>query len=111
LDGDFIRELQVLKRHLDVRTRSGQAGDKTASRRGSSTEFEDHRHYVPGDDLRRIDWFAFARTGTPVLKQYRSDEDACILVLLDHSASMAIGNPDKLSAGKRLAGFANIGNT
>lgn len=104
LNGDFIRELEVLKRHLDTQTRSGQSGEKTARRRGSSTEFADHRNYVPGDDLRRMDWFAFARTGTPVLKQYHADEDACARVLLDHSASMGFGTPTKLDAAKRLAG-------
>jgi uncharacterized protein (DUF58 family) len=104
LDGDFIRELEVLKRHLDLQVRSGQAGDRAARRRGSSTEFADHRNYVPGDDLRRLDWFAFGRTGTPVLKQYRAEEDACVRVLVDHSASMGLGTPPKLSAAKRLTG-------
>ncbi len=103
LDADFVRELELLKRRLDVRARSGHAGEHTSKRRGSSTEFAEHRHYVPGDDLRRIDWFAYARSGEPMLKQFRADEDSVARVLVDHSASMAVGTPSKLDAAKKLA--------
>jgi uncharacterized protein (DUF58 family) len=103
LDTAFVRELQVLKRRLDVQARSHFAGDRLALRRGSSAEFEQHRSYIAGDDVRRVDWAATARSGNPVIKLFRAEEDPIVRVLLDRSLSLASGTPNKLLLGKRLA--------
>lgn len=103
LDAAFVRELEVLRRSLDIVARSGRSGERLARRRGSSVEFKEHRAYAPGDDLRRIDWAAYARSGEPVLKLFRADEDVVVRVLVDGSASMGFGSPPKLDAAKRLA--------
>ena len=68
LDPEFVGELEALRRRLEIRARSGRLGDKTARRRGGTAEFSEHRAYEPGDDLRRVDWLAFARTGDPSCK-------------------------------------------
>ncbi len=103
LDPAFVRELEALRRRLEVKARSGQGGDHLAKRRGSSVEFREHRSYEPGDDLRRIDWSAYARTGEPMLKLFRAEEDVIARILCDTSASM--GSPDgvKLDFAKRFA--------
>src|SRR5206468_11736181 len=75
LDPDFVRELSLLRRRLKVDVRSGGHGEHVARRRGGSAEFQEHRPYAPGDDLRRIDWLAFARSGMPVVKTFRAEED------------------------------------
>jgi uncharacterized protein (DUF58 family) len=103
LDPDFVRELEALRRRLEVRARSGGAGEHAARRRGGSAEFQDHRAYEPGDDLRRVDWLAFARTGTPVVKLFRAEEDVVVRLLVDSSSSMEFGNPSKLDVARRLA--------
>jgi uncharacterized protein (DUF58 family) len=103
LDPDFMRELEALRRRLDVRARSGRAGDRAARRRGGSAEFQDHRAYEPGDDPRRIDWLAFARRGEPVVKLFRSEEDVIVRLVLDVSASLDYGDPLKLDVARRLA--------
>lgn len=103
LEPAFLRELQLLKRKLEVQARSRQAGERLARRRGSSAEFEQHRSYVAGDDVRRVDWLATARSGMPVIKQFRSEEDPIVRILLDRSASMNTGEPNKLLLTKRLA--------
>jgi uncharacterized protein (DUF58 family) len=103
LDPAFVRELEALRRNLEIRARSGQGGDHLSRRRGSSVEFREHRSYAPGDDLRRIDWAAYARTGEPVLKLFRAEEDVIARVLCDTSASMAFGTPTKLHVAQRLA--------
>jgi uncharacterized protein (DUF58 family) len=103
LDGAFIRELRVLERRLQVVARSGFAGDRLALRRGISPEFAQHRPYVAGDDIRHVDWLATARSGAPVLKQFQSEEDAIVRVLIDRSASLSFGSPSKLTLAKRLA--------
>lgn len=108
LDPAFVRELEVLRRRLDIRARSGGAGDHLARRKGSSAEFQEHRAYAPGDDLRRIDWAAYARTGEPVLKLFRAEEDVILRVLCDASRSMDFPErgPTKLEVARRLAAAA-----
>jgi uncharacterized protein (DUF58 family) len=103
LDPAFVRELEALRRRLEIRARSGGAGEHVAKRRGGSAEFQEHRAYAPGDDLRRIDWAAYARTGEPVLKVFRAEEDVVVRVLCDASASMDAGAPRKLDVARRLA--------
>lgn len=103
LGADFVRELEVLRRRLEIRARSGAAGDHLAKRRGGASEFQEHRPYAPGDDLRRIDWAAYARTGEPVLKLFRAEEDVVARILCDASASLGYGEPPKLDTARRLA--------
>ncbi|HEU4410198.1 MAG TPA: DUF58 domain-containing protein [Polyangiaceae bacterium] len=100
---DFLRELEALRRRLVVRAASGGSGERRSRRRGSSAEFEDHRPYSPGDDPRRIDWSAYARTGEPVIKLFRAEEDAVVRLLVDASASMTFGEPPKFEAARRFA--------
>lgn len=103
LDPSFVRELEALRRRLDTRTRSGGVGEKVSRNKGASVEFAEHRAYAPGDDLRRIDWAAYARSGEPVLKVFRADEDVVVRLVCDASASMRVGVPSKLEAARRLA--------
>ena len=103
LDPDFVRELSLLRRRLKVDVRSGGGGEHVARRRGGSAEFQEHRPYAPGDDLRRIDWLAFARSGTPVVKTFRAEEDVVVRLLLDASASLDFGNPRKIEVSRRIA--------
>ncbi len=55
---------------------------------GSSTDFAEHRSYMPGDDIRGIDWKLFARTDRYFVKQFEADTNANFMVLLDVSPSM-----------------------
>lgn len=100
---EFLRELEALRRRLVVRAASGASGERRSRRRGSSAEFEEHRPYSPGDDPRRIDWSAYARTGEPVVKLFRAEEDAVVRLLVDASASMRFGEPSKFDAARRFA--------
>ena len=114
LDAAFARELEALRRRLRVRARSGGGGDHTSRRRGGSAEFLEHRPYAPGDDLRRIDWLAFARTGEPVFKLFRAEEDVVVRLVVDASASLESGEPSKLDAAKRMAaaiGYIALANS
>ena len=110
LDPGFARELEALRRRLQVRARSGNGGEHLGKRRGGSAEFLEHRPYTPGDDLRRIDWLAFARTGEPIFKLFRAEEDVVVRLLIDASASLdGVGEdePTKLLMAKKLA--ASVG--
>lgn len=78
-------------------------GERRSKKRGQSVEFDDYRPYIPGDDLRHIDWNVLARFDRLVLKLFREDEDLGVHILLDASASMDAGEPNKLICGATLA--------
>ncbi|MEM1166746.1 MAG: DUF58 domain-containing protein [Planctomycetota bacterium] len=83
-------------------------GERRSKRRGQSVEFDDFRRYTPGDDPRFIDWNAYARFGKLFLKLFLEEEDLAVHVVLDASASMDAGLPNKLGFAARLA--ASIGH-
>ncbi len=85
------------------RAPAGLAGWDLANRPGSSLEFMDHRGYQPGDDLRRIDWAAYARSDRLSVKLYRQEVDPHVDVLLDGSRSMALAETAKARAALGLA--------
>ena len=71
---------------------------------GASVDFAEHRGYVPGDDIRRVDWKVFARTDRYFVKEFEADSNANFSVLLDVSKSMAFGaRITKLDYAKTLA--------
>jgi uncharacterized protein (DUF58 family) len=59
---------------------------------GASIDFAEHRGYVPGDDIRRVDWKVYARTDRYFVKQYEADTNANFAVLFDVSKSMAFAS-------------------
>ena len=59
---------------------------------GASVDFAEHRGYVPGDDIRRVDWKLYARTDRYYVKQYEADTNTNFCVLLDVSKSMGFGS-------------------
>ena len=58
---------------------------------GFSVEFAEHREYVPGDDLKYLDWALYARTDHYYIKRFEEETNLRCHLLLDHSASMGYG--------------------
>src|SRR6476469_2300104 len=79
-------EWRVVRR-LDGRLQ----GDYRTLFRGSGLDFTDLREYVPGDDLRHIEWNVTARLDEPYVREYAEDRELTAWLLLDHSASMGFG--------------------
>ena len=73
---------------------------------GASVDFAEHRGYVPGDDIRRVDWKLYARTDRYYIKEYEADSNSNFSVLLDVSKSMGFGTRGitKLDYARMLAG-------
>ena len=67
------------------------AGQYRSVFRGSGIEFEEVREYVPGDDVKAIDWKVSARLGRPFVKLYREERESIVMLLVDMSASQAFG--------------------
>ncbi|OYW12242.1 MAG: DUF58 domain-containing protein [Planctomycetales bacterium 12-60-4] len=73
--------------------------------RGSSVEFAEYRNYVPGDDLRRLDWRAYGRSDRFYVKEFEADTNLRLCVVLDTSGSMDFGSTGitKLEYARRIA--------
>ena len=103
LSPQFLRRLEqaaiASKRIVIGRTK----GERRSARRGSSVEFADFRSYTPGDDLRYLDWNAFARLQRLFLKLFIEEEDLHVYVVLDASRSMDFGEPAKFAWAVRAA--------
>ncbi len=78
-------------------------GERRSVRRGQSVEFADYRTYAAGDDLRQLDWNAYARLERLFVKLFVEEEDVTVHVLVDASRSMDFGTPNKLDAARRAA--------
>lgn len=79
-------------------------GNTLGDHTGGSLIFQDHRPYFAGDDLRRIDWRAYARTDQLLLKTYQEEISPYLELLVDTSASMAV-TPAKEQALRRWTWF------
>ena len=77
----------------------GLSGPQLGAGAGQSTEFMDHRVYVAGDDVRRIDWNATARTDQLLIKRYQEEIRPSVVLMVDDSKSMAVYE-DKLQRSK-----------
>ena len=96
----------------------GTAGSVLGSGTGSSLDFQDHRHYVPGDDPRHINWQAYARSGHYTMKLYREEVTPRIDLVYDVSGSMFLDEPKErrvwelfyfcLESGLRIGGHVKL---
>jgi uncharacterized protein (DUF58 family) len=84
---------------------TGMTGLHQGGRAGSSLEFKEHREYEPGDDLRHIDWNAYARSDQLVVKLYHEEVTPHLDIVLDGSRSMALDGTAKTAAAAGLAAF------
>lgn len=87
----ITRELRYLEIYTARRMRNLRAGTFTSRLRGPGFDFDEHRLYRPGDDVRRIDWNATARFQKPFVRETHAERELNVIVALDISASMAFG--------------------
>ncbi len=102
-DEGFLRQLERLLLLMRSPARGGLKGGRRSVKRGQSVEFADYREYSMGDDLRQLDWNVYARLERLFVKLFVEEEDVTVTLLLDASASMATGHPQKLLFAKRAA--------
>ncbi len=88
----IVHELRYIELRAARRIRTLRVGGYTSPLRGDGFEFDQHRPYRPGDDVRRIDWNATARIGTPFLRQTRSERELHMVLVGDLSRSMEFGS-------------------
>ena len=108
---EFLAQLERLTLASRRVFRGRVKGERKSPRRGHSVEFCDYRAYGVGDDLRYVDWNAYGRLDRLHVKLFVDEEDLCLHLLVDASASMDFGRPTKLAYAVRLAaalGFVGL---
>ena len=87
------------------------SGMQRARQKGSSVEFEQHKEYSPGDEIKHLDWKAYAKADRYFVKQFEQESELSCLLVVDSSASMSYrgSGPSKLEyAGSLAAALAHL---
>lgn len=93
---------EILKKVRQIEIQTGKLVSETFSGeylsvfKGQGIEFAEVREYIPGDDIRSIDWNVTARTGVPYIKKYNETRELTLMIACDVSASQHFGSLDKL---------------
>jgi len=87
-----VHRLEIKTRRLVNEIFSGQYGSVF---RGMGMEFAEVREYVPGDEIRWIDWNVTARTGHPYVKKFVAEREMTVMLMVDGSASLRFGTAQK----------------
>jgi uncharacterized protein (DUF58 family) len=82
---------------------AGRSGELMGRGTGSSLEFQEYREYIPGDDIRHLDWAAYARSDTLMVRLYREEISPRTEIYLDASRSMSTGEGVKERVAKQVA--------
>jgi uncharacterized protein (DUF58 family) len=108
LDHQLIGQLMGLPLHARHPIMGSISGKHASPIRGSSLEFAEYRKYVPGDDLRRLDWKAWGRSDRFYIKEFEADTNLRLCLIVDTSGSMAFtpeGSSSKIDFARQIAGY------
>lgn len=106
IDPLLLQAIQRLVLDAQSMAHGNIIGQHPSKRRGNSVTFSSHKLYAPGDDLRHLDWHAFAKTDRFHIKQFEDETNIHLKLWLDHSGSMGFSHqnrPTKLRYATTLA--------
>lgn len=110
IDETFLNRLANLRFITRGRQKGRLSGIHPSQRAGVSLEFADYRPYSQGDDFRYIDWHVYGRLDRIVVKSFVHESDLPVYLIVDLSASMALGSPPKSRYAAQLsAALAYLG--
>ncbi|MFP4229917.1 MAG: DUF58 domain-containing protein [Candidatus Nanohaloarchaea archaeon] len=102
IEPEFLKDLQRF--HLALKKNSGevQQGEQDSEFSGHGMIFKDHKEYTPGDDIRRIDWKAYARTKDFYVKRFDEEKNFTVHIIVDRSSSMDFGEESKYDFASKI---------
>lgn len=95
LTPDLLRRIQRIELHTRRLVQNAFAGAYHSIYKGRGLSFSAVRPYIPGDDVRMIDWKVTARTGEPYIKQFVEERELTVMLIIDGSASVLFGTQDR----------------
>ncbi|MEM8835351.1 MAG: DUF58 domain-containing protein [Planctomycetota bacterium] len=95
LDHELLRKVREIEIATRRRVDEAFAGEYSSAFKGRGMEFDEVREYMPGDDVRSIDWNVTARAGTPYIKRFVEERELTVLLVVDLSASGIFGSGER----------------
>src|SRR3954470_18896654 len=89
---EYLKKIRRIAIRTNRMAQNLLAGAYHSVFKGRGMDFEEVRPYVPGDDVRTIDWNVTARTGAPYVKRYQEERELTVLLVVDISASQDFGS-------------------
>jgi len=106
------KELFAKIKYIDITTNrlvnTTFAGEYHSVFKGKGIEFDEVREYVPGDDIRDIDWNVTAKTGKPHTKRFVEERELTVMFLIDVSASEYFGSKGKSTSSRLISGWKTV---
>ena len=103
INEEFLQQVEALQVILKNNVAGLFGGNHQSKTYGSSCEFADYRDYIPGDDITKIDWNAYARFEKLYLKLYLDERQLHTRIYIDASRSMDYGNCKKADVALKIA--------
>ena len=94
IEPEFLKNLQRFHLALKKNSTEIKQGEQKSAYSGQGMIFKDHKEYSPGDDIRRIDWKAYARTKDFYVKRFDEEKNVTVHIIVDRSSSMAFGEQE-----------------
>ena len=108
---DFLDELDRFQKALKKRSNEIKQGEQKSAYSGQGMIFKDHKQYVPGDDIRKIDWKVYARTNEFYVKRFQEEKNVTLHIVVDRSSSMDYGKINKYEYASKIGlGLAYMTN-
>ncbi|MHC4475648.1 MAG: DUF58 domain-containing protein [Planctomycetota bacterium] len=93
---ELIKKIRQIQIYTSRMVDASFAGQYESVFKGRGMQFDEVREYIPGDDIRTIDWNVTARTGKPYIKRFVEEREMTVLFMVDLSASGEFGTVDKM---------------
>ena len=98
LPEELLRKVRLIEISTRRKVDDLMSGAFKSSFKGSGVQFSEHRLYVPGDDVRHIDWKVSARSRDPLIKKFEEERELTVLLVVDISRSEGFGSGTKLKS-------------
>jgi uncharacterized protein (DUF58 family) len=98
LSKELVQKVRKIQFKVSKLSTDVVSGHYLSAFKGSGIEFDEVREYIPGDDIRAIDWNVTARTGTPYIKRYVEERELTVVLMVDLSASQRFGTVNNLKS-------------
>ena len=96
LSPELVKKIKQIQIYTSRMVNASFAGQYESVFKGRGMQFEEVREYIPGDDVRTIDWNVTARANKPYIKRFIEEREMTLMLLVDMSASGAFGTREKL---------------
>lgn len=98
LPAEILKKVQLIEITTRKVVDDAMSGQYRSQFKGHGMQFSEHRLYVPGDDIRHIDWKVSARTRDPMIKKYEEERELNVFLVVDVSGSERFGSSRKLKS-------------